>query len=299
MKKLSILTAVMLAALSCFAFSACGGGGTVMPSVTPSQEITGSLTYEIEGEGCIVVDYVGNEPQITLPETYMGLPITAIYCGAFQNNTTLESITLPETVTLIDEDAFRDCTALKTINGTAACEEIGANAFRGCVSLQTIDLSSVKNLGTSAFECCTSLKKFFTNYPPKQPDSSPPRGDGYSSCVPPRGPSKDPITPLVLGVGTRAFYGCVSLQEVFLPREGITFFGAGAFQGCSSLQKIYLPETLTDIYQGAFQGCSALECVFNASDKYFGEEYFGNATISKGGWFYDYDNYGKPTLKNN
>lgn len=51
-----------------------------------------------------------------IPETYKGLPVTAIGKSAFYGCTGLKSITIPDTVTSIDSFAFTDCTNLKAIN---------------------------------------------------------------------------------------------------------------------------------------------------------------------------------------
>lgn len=340
MKKLSILTAVMLAALSCFAFSACGGGGTT-PSVTPSTQpsakpsveptgAAGAFSYEIQGEAAVLVDYLGEDKELTLPSIYLGLPVIAVACGVFQGNTALESLTLPDSLTRIEEDAFRGCTSLKsvtvsgtpalktiaanafdgcsllkTVSGTANCEKVGSRAFKGCTALEEIDLSSVKDIGASAFEGCTSLKKVFAEYRELTPEEELEQYE-INGCV--RTPKKIVVS---TGIGTKAFYGCTALAEVYLPRASVGFVGESAFEGCNNLQKIYLPNTVRSIYKNAFKNCNALTAVFYGWGGWTFEEIvidastgFGNATVyhyratdySYGNcWYHDYTNFGKPT----
>lgn len=52
----------------------------------------------------------------------------------------MEEITLPETLQVIDDGAFNECTRLEKINIPKSVEIIGDNPFRGCIKLKTIDL---------------------------------------------------------------------------------------------------------------------------------------------------------------
>ena len=339
MKKLSILAA-MLAALSCFTFSACGGGGTT-PSVTPSTqpsvepsveptESAGAFTYALEGDGCVLIDYLGEDEDLILPATYLDFPVIAVYCGVFQGNTALKSIVLPETLQRIDVDAFRDCTSLQSVTfssapelqiiddnafdgctaltvveGTATCEKIGSRAFKNCTLLEEINLSSVNEIGYSAFEGCTSLKKVFAEYRELTPEEELEQYE-INGCV---YTTKKIV--VSTGIGTKAFYGCTALAEVYLPRASVGFIGESAFEGCTSLQKIYLPNTVRSIYKNAFKNCNALTAVFYEWGGWTFEEividesaglenatiyYYSKTEYSYGNyWYHDYNNFGKPT----
>lgn len=66
----------------------------------------------------------------------------------------IESITLPDTVVQIDLNAFWDCTSLKTIKGGKNVKTIGGNAFEGCTSLSDIgelDDGGVREICAQAF----------------------------------------------------------------------------------------------------------------------------------------------------
>ena len=52
-------------------------------------------------------------------------------------NTTLESVTIPASVTRIEDYAFYQCQALKTINGAVGVTDIGAHSFEGARVLTT------------------------------------------------------------------------------------------------------------------------------------------------------------------
>jgi len=55
-----------------------------------------------------------------------------------------------------------------------------------------------------------------------------------------------------------AFYNCSSLQKIDLP-PSLTTLGDYAFENCSSLQKIDLPPSLTTLSDSAFENCRSLK----------------------------------------
>ena len=68
------------------------------------------------------------------------------------------------------------------------------------------------------------------------------------------------ITEGVSSVGQRAFYDCMALTAVTLPKN-ITKVGDSAFSDCGALREITLPDSITALGSGAFSGCSALTSV--------------------------------------
>ena len=65
---------------------------------------------------------------------------------------------------------------------------------------------------------------------------------------------------LPTGITSSSFYGCSSLQSIYVP-ENITRIDGSAFKGCASLQSIYIPESVTSIGGGVFEGCSSLQLI--------------------------------------
>lgn len=62
------------------------------------------------------------------------------------------------------------------------------------------------------------------------------------------------------GITSSSFYGCSSLQSIYVP-ENVTSIDGSAFNGCTSLQSIYIPESVTSIGGGVFQGCTSLQSI--------------------------------------
>ena len=96
----------------------------------------------------------------TIPSSLRYITITmdtTIADNAFENCGFIETISLPEGVTIIGDSAFYNCTSLKKItidmDGT-----IGSSAFSGCTGLVHITISGmVSTIGERAFDNCNSL----------------------------------------------------------------------------------------------------------------------------------------------
>ena len=85
-----------------------------------------------------------------------GLPVTKIADYAFESDTTIETLTLPNTLVDIGECAFRDCTSIGAINIPKSVQYIYGSAFdgtSGCTSL-TFESGGTETLflGIAAFE---------------------------------------------------------------------------------------------------------------------------------------------------
>ncbi len=88
--------------------------------------------------------------EITLPDT-----LREIGSFAFRYCTSLKSITIPEGVTVISSYVFEECTSLAEVKLSPKTEKISNGAFNGCTSLAKIDIpSSVKTIETYAFHNC-------------------------------------------------------------------------------------------------------------------------------------------------
>lgn len=131
----------------------------------PCQPIEGLYALAVEG-GYLYFDKSnqtirGCDSTVTnlvIPELIDGVEPRSVYGFAFSNNSTLTSLSLPGTITYIDDCAFRFCTALKEIDFSEGLKYIDHSAFVGCTALETIVLpNTLTNIGMNAFNDCTAL----------------------------------------------------------------------------------------------------------------------------------------------
>ena len=105
----------------------------------------------ISGEGTIEIDeeVVSKED---IKSVFINSGITGIGDYAFNRCVNLESVTIPESVEIIEINAFSNCNSLKSIIIPEGVKTIDADAFNGCSSLASITISStVTEIGQDAF----------------------------------------------------------------------------------------------------------------------------------------------------
>ncbi len=193
--------------------------------VSPESDLRFSLNSD--GESVTLVWATDEAKSIVVPETYAGLPVTAIGGSVFQNHTTLQRVVLPETVTSIGDSAFKGCIALTSCNIPSGVTAIPYECFSGCSKLRRIVLpAGLKRIEGNAFYNCSSLEQIV--FP-----------EGLTS------------------VAGYAFYGCSSLTEAILP-DSVTSLSNDAFSCCSSLVKAHLPSGLKSIPSYVLNSCGKL-----------------------------------------
>lgn len=198
------------------------------------QSQASDFTYsELNGSYITIIGYTGTDTKVQIPEVIGEYTVQEISSKAFQNDTALEEIVIPESVTTIGNYAFSGCTALKTVNLAEGLMTIYAYAFEQCTALTEIVLpDSVETMGYRVFKNCTNLTS--VNYPMGWISS--PGGNGSYSFE-----------------HGGIFYGCGSLKTISIP-EGITSIVPYAFQECEYLVNVDIPDSVTVIGEYAFAG---------------------------------------------
>lgn len=85
-------------------------------SVTASAESSGDYEYELLDDGTIeITSYNGNTKTLDIPGEIDGKEVSGIGYGAFGSCNLLTSVTIPDSVTTIDNNAFILCGNLKSI----------------------------------------------------------------------------------------------------------------------------------------------------------------------------------------
>ena len=83
---------------------------------------------------------------------------------AFDNCSSLTSVTIPNSVTSIGMEAFSNCSSLTSVTIPESVTSIGHRAFSGCSSLTSVTIpESVTSIGHNAFQGCSSLTSVTIN----------------------------------------------------------------------------------------------------------------------------------------
>ena len=189
--------------------------------------------------------------------------LTSIGNGAFYY-TMIDSITLPDNLTIIGEEAFSSCEYLKSIDIPDNVTTIRKRAFAYCSSLVSVNFTansklqriesemSADGIGNTStdgvFRNCTSLRRF-----------------------------ELPASVTVIGAGT--FNGCTALEELIIPSNtaltqltgymnrdeyviGAKIQTSGIVEGCSSLKILYIPAKIKTLDKYVFAECGIETVIF-------------------------------------
>ncbi len=202
---------------------------------------------------------------ITIPEVvnYGGQDYTVTSIESTFANTSISSISLPSSITRIDDHAFSECTYLRSVHLPNTITEIGGYAFNKCTNLTDINIpSSLDGLGDRIFYQCESLTSIYI--PASISYFGAGTFDGCSSLShievsSENGTfdSRDNSNAIIETATNTLVLGC---KNTVIPNS-VTRIGDYAFSGCTGLTGIYIPNSVTTIESNAFSGCSGLTSV--------------------------------------
>lgn len=115
--------------------------------------------------GTVLISYHGSKDVLTAQDL---AGITSINPNAFDKDSKVKSITLPDSLEIIDENAFDGCVNLESVYASENCNlnKIAANAFKDCKNLKSMVIpSNVETIESYAFYNCYLLNEvtFKTN----------------------------------------------------------------------------------------------------------------------------------------
>ncbi len=235
---------------------------------------------------------------ISIPTVLDGKQITGIGNRAFENNQTMTSVVIPDTVTSIGTGAFSGCTGLTSIKIPDGVTSITHDVFSQCSGLKTIIIpKSVNSIGIGAFYGCTLTAVYYKG------TAGDWNGVSVNNSAVINGNLTSEIVyfysetmPMISGNYWHYVNG-VPVQWEVLPAEGIfTYNNSGmitgltqaarelnltqilipstigdvevwsinyrAFYNCSYLETIIIPYEIRHIVQDAFYGCTGLTTVY-------------------------------------
>ena len=120
----------------------------------------GDYIYKELADGNVeITGYTGKASALSIPSTLGGKKVTTIGVRAFQNCTSIKSVTIPDSVTSIAIYAFQSCSGLTSITIPNGVKIIKASTFQNCTGLTSVTIpKSVTEIEPQAFLNCDSLK---------------------------------------------------------------------------------------------------------------------------------------------
>lgn len=173
---------------------------------------TTGLKYNLLADGTYeATNYTGDELHVIIPSTFNGKPVTAISDRAFDSNTSIVEVVVPESVTKIGYRAFNGCYNLKSVKLHDGITEMGDGAFYNCSLSDGFTIpAGVKTLQYYVLSG-TQLKEIV-------------------------------IPATVEVIHSFAFWDCYMLEKVTIS-EGVRAIGNGAFSACNKLTSFHIPST--------------------------------------------------------
>ncbi len=228
---------------------------------------------------------------VSIPDTYLGLPVLEIGAEAFKDCGGITEINIPSSVDKIGASAFENCVMLKKVSYQGSSFEsasrvIGTAAFRMCTALETLLLpGGLVEIGESAFSKCVNIKEI------SLPDTLKIIGsNAFAQC--------DDLTCIaipasVTDIHTNAFVSCIGLTSfsvssenknykavdgvlfsadgktliqypvaksntVYIVPVGTQTIGNAAFTPSKILTDVVLPDSVKEIKPYAFHRCEVL-----------------------------------------
>lgn len=239
---LSLMLALVPAAFATdIASGTCGAEGDGSNVIWTLDE-TGLLT--ISGTGKIASGTGGSiwsDKPVLAVDIRSG--VTGVGKDAFYGCNDLQVISLPDTVTQLDDNALGNCPALsdilvdaknpayKSVDGALYSKD-GTVLVKGPANAETFVVpDGVATIGDYAFFGAKYLTSIYF------PEGS------------------------LTAIGYNAFSGCTQLKDVILP-DGLTRIDMNVFNRCSALTEVTIPASVTEVRGFSFMGCTALTDVY-------------------------------------
>lgn len=208
-----------------------------------------------------ITKYTGTESTVILPSTINSWPVTKIGEDALKDNTTITSVTIPDSVTEIGANAFAGCTNLTSVTYGGDWSKLtiqsGNPAVEDAVNAQLFDFEFIPNNtavivkkynGTAAD---VTIPSHYKGKPVTMIDHTAFHDSAVTSVT---------IPDSVTSIPDDAFAFCSQLTNISIPNS-VTFIGFSAFNSCTSLKSITLPSSLSTIQSSAFYNCGNLETI--------------------------------------
>jgi hypothetical protein len=155
-----LVSVVLAAEIAALCLAGCGNRNSAAASgkinlkssekVAKTIKVSSSKDFDIDNG--VLIAYRGSGGNVTIPDG-----VTEIGMSAFENSN-ISSVTIPESVTKIDEEAFFECNKLTNVTIPKSVTEIGGCSFLQCENLKSVTISKgVEKINGNAFSQCKKL----------------------------------------------------------------------------------------------------------------------------------------------
>ncbi len=172
-----------------------------------------------------------------------------IKSNSYQNGVGV--IVFDNTLTTVGDRAFYNNQLLTKVILSATVKTIGASAFEGCTSLNgTCPIpTNIETIGDRAFYGCVQLTTVNIGN-----DCTSIGSEAFYNIA--------NLTSLTIGskvktIGSKAFFYCQKLSSVYIPNS-VTTIGSSVFENCIALSSVTLGNGLISLGAAAFKSCSAI-----------------------------------------
>lgn len=199
------------------------------PVTEEDDWVVDDITLEVQEDGTAwIKNCFQSATSVEVPAEVDGVKITGIKEGAFSECFLLQSLTLPDTITIIQDSAFYGCSVLTSLRIPDSVTTFGNGTLEACTALTDVQLPShLETLPTGTFYGCTALETITL------PES-------------------------LTTIGQESFYQCTALKEIDFPAQ-LQSMETYAFEGCSALETVEIPASCTTVGDFVFEGCTALQ----------------------------------------
>lgn len=244
----------------------------------------------LENNTCRIVEYLGDETNVIIPDSFDGIPVSSINGlnrnGVFRYKDALESVVIPDGIQKIGIRSFYHCDNLKNITVPDSVLEFDEYAFEWSFSIEEINFAGA--IGTwNSYNSSYSWKNMpvhcaipldyvvndYNEYPfiklieysgtdeifeiPSSIHGLPVESIDLETLL--GNPYvKTVVLPSSLKSSSVAFAGNTVLEHVIIP-EGITKLDFSCFEDCTALTQVDGIEHVTDIASSAFNNTPWLE----------------------------------------